>query len=81
MDTNKKINSINNSKAGIMITAFICALLVLDRVTKFFAQTFLMGTDGIVIIKNILRLQYLENRGAAFGMLQNKQIFSGSLLL
>lgn len=75
MDTNKKINSISNSKAGIMITAFICALLVLDRVTKFFAQTFLMGTDGIVIIKNILRLQYLENRGAAFGMLQNKQIF------
>ena len=75
MNMDKKINSISNSKAGIMITVFICALHFLDRITKFLAQIFLMGTDGIAIIKNVLKLQYLENRGAAFGMLQNKQIF------
>ena len=75
MNVDKKINSISNSKAGIIIAVFICVLLALDRLTKFLAQFFLMETDGISIIKNVLKLQYLENRGAAFGMLQNKQIF------
>jgi len=33
----------------------------------------LKGTEGITVIKNFFTLDYLENRGAAFGMLQNKQ--------
>lgn len=56
------------------LTIIIIALgLVLDRLTKMWAVASLKGNDGIVIIKNFFGFEYLENRGAAFGMLQNKQ--------
>lgn len=47
---------------------------ILDRVTKIWAKS-LQGTDGIVVIKNFFDFSYLENRGAAFGIFQNKVIF------
>lgn len=47
--------------------------LILDRITKILAVKSLFGKEELVIIKNILGLSYLENRGAAFGILQNKQ--------
>lgn len=46
--------------------------LILDRISKLWALGSLKGTEGIEVIKNIFALEYLENRGAAFGMLQNK---------
>ncbi len=49
-------------------------LVVLDRLTKVWAATQLKGNDGISLIKNILRFQYLENHGAAFGIMQNMRI-------
>ncbi len=47
-------------------------LVALDQITKYFAQSKLMGTDGISLIKGVFKLQYLENSGAAFGMFQNQ---------
>lgn len=56
------------------LTIIIIALgLVLDRLTKKWAMTSLKGNDAIVVIKDFFGFEYLENRGAAFGMLQNKQ--------
>ncbi len=56
--------------------AILTVLLVLfDQWTKALAVKYLMGNDGIPIIEGVFRLKYLENRGAAFGMLQNQQIF------
>ena len=46
-----------------------------DQLTKYLAVINLKGKEAISIIPNILELQYLENRGAAFGMLQNQKIF------
>lgn len=43
-----------------------------DRVTKLWALGYLKGTDRITIINNIFKLDYLENRGAAFGILEDK---------
>jgi signal peptidase II len=48
--------------------------LILDRVTKIWAKT-LKDTEGIVVIKNFFSFEYLENRGAAFGIFQNKVLF------
>lgn len=50
-------------------------LIFLDQGTKALAVQYLVGTDGIDLIPGVLRLQYLENRGMAFGLFQNKQIF------
>ena len=49
-------------------------LVILDQVTKYFAITKLKGKDPFVIIDGVFELHYLENRGMAFGMLENKQI-------
>lgn len=53
----------------IIIIGFIA-----DRLTKLWAVTIKTG-EGIEIIKNFFAFEYLENRGAAFGILLNKQMF------
>lgn len=50
-------------------------LLVLDQFTKSLAVTRLKGKSAYVLIDGVLELQYLENRGSAFGMLQNQKFF------
>lgn len=57
------------------IKAFIgCLLLVvLDQFTKVLALQNLKGQETITIIPDVFQLLYVENRGAAFGILQNKQ--------
>ncbi|MDD3403248.1 MAG: signal peptidase II [Hespellia sp.] len=52
----------------------IIALVVLDQFTKALAVIHLKGQESIVLIKGIFQLHYLENKGAAFGMMQNRQI-------
>ena len=49
-------------------------LILLDQLTKRLAVIYLKDKMPIAIIDNILELTYVENRGAAFGILQNKQI-------
>ena len=46
----------------------------LDQFTKYLAANHLKE-QSIPIIEGVFRLQYLENRGAAFGLLQNQQLF------
>lgn len=50
-------------------------LIAIDQWTKSLAQIHLRSTDGISIISEVFELQYLENRGAAFGMLQGRRLF------
>lgn len=52
----------------------LIACVMLDQYTKMLAAAHLKS-QSIDIIKNVFQLQYLENRGAAFGMLQNQIIF------
>jgi signal peptidase II len=46
--------------------------LIVDRITKLWAMNRLLGREDIVIIKDIFSFSYVENRGAAFGILQGK---------
>ncbi len=55
--------------------AAMVLLTYLDQFTKNLAVLYLKGKPDISILKDILVLQYLENKGAAFGMLQNQKIF------
>ncbi len=47
-------------------------LVLLDQITKYWAYNNLRTIDYITIINEIFRLNYCENRGAAWGMLQGK---------
>lgn len=59
------------------IQLFIAVTLLtgIDQLTKFLAVENLKNRADIPLIPNVLYLQYLENRGAAFGIFQDKKIF------
>ena len=50
-------------------------LVIVDQITKYIAIDRLKGQPALKLIDGVFELQYLENRGAAFGMLQNGQVF------
>lgn len=54
---------------------FIILLILLDQFTKRMAVTHLMNKEPFVLWKGVLELQYLENSGAAFGILQDSRYF------
>lgn len=62
-------------KKHIRILSLMIILIIADQLTKIWALTGLRGSEGIVLIPEVFELQYLENRGAAFGILQDHQIF------
>ena len=55
-----------------MTIVIILALIILDQITKHLATGLKKGS--IKLIDNFLSLVYVENRGAAFGILQGKKI-------
>lgn len=64
------------SKKMFLCDLLIAALLVgIDQFTKYLAVLYLKGKDPFVLIPGVLELKYLENRGAAFGILQGQKIF------
>ncbi len=51
------------------------ASILLDQLAKKWAVDVLRGGEPIPIIRGVLELTYVENRGAAFGMMQGRQGF------
>lgn len=59
-----------------MLYIFIAvAILAVDILTKIMAKMHLAGNPSIPLIKDVFHLTYVENRGAAFGILQNAWVF------
>ncbi len=59
----------------VKAAAAVFILVLLDQWSKSMAVLHLKNTDGISLIPGIFRLHYLENRGSAFGMMQNQKTF------
>ena len=53
----------------------ITGLIAFDQYTKQWAKVYLKDKPAYNLINGILELNYLENQGAAFGMLPNQKIF------
>ena len=51
------------------------AIIAVDFVVKRWSVSELSEIDTIAIWENVFHLTYVENRGAAFGMLQNQRCF------
>lgn len=49
--------------------AIVFGIIFFDQLSKWLVVIFLKGNESAVIIDNIFQFTYLENRGAAFGML------------
>lgn len=56
---------------GLFLTILLSGV---DQLTKVLAREYLANTGGKDIIPGIFRFEYLENRGAAFGILQEQRI-------
>ncbi len=78
-NADKKADGRNMSKRKkilFIIDFMILVLLIsLDQFTKYLAVLKLKEQSAFDIIPGILELNYLENRGAAFGMLKNQKFF------
>ena len=60
-----------------LLTGMVLVLfgIGLDQITKYLAVLYLKEKAAIPIIPEIFELFYLENHGAAFGILQGQKIF------
>ena len=63
----------NNRKWGMDLLIILAGVL-LDQITKYFAVLYLKGQEAVSLIPGVLELRYLENRGAAFGILQGGKV-------
>ncbi len=58
----------------MLYTILIILLSVgVDQLTKYLAVTYLAGQPSYPFIENILHFTYVENTGAAFGMLKDRR--------
>lgn len=66
-----------NKKIRTTVVSIITVVLLiwLDQWSKWQAIAHLKGQHPIVLIPGVFELNYTENRGAAFGMLQNQRWF------
>lgn len=67
----------NKAKVKLLVfdLLFLIVLVAIDQLTKYAAVIKLKNQPAFNIIDGVLEFNYLENRGAAFGMLQNQKMF------
>lgn len=71
-------NGMGQKKQGV---SYICAVILIfagvaaDQFVKYLTVVYLKGRPSLVIWEGVFELTYLENRGAAFGLLQNQRFF------
>lgn len=77
MDTKSTLNAKSEHRIlhYAMAAFFVFAGIAIDQLTKHLAVVYLKDQEPFVILKDIFELHYLENRGAAFGIFQNQQLF------
>lgn len=59
----------------IIYFALVSLLIAVDQITKYLAVAHLKPINNIDLIPNIFSLTYVENKGAAFGIMQNARWF------
>lgn len=57
----------------ILYSLIIAVGIFLDQITKWLSVKFLSKVVTVPIIKNVIHLTYVENRGAAFGMFKDQR--------
>ena len=64
-----------STKYLIRVSISVILLILLDQLTKIWAVARLKDQPAISLIRGVFELQYLENRGSAFGMMQGARVF------
>ncbi|RGU95042.1 signal peptidase II [Clostridium sp. AF15-17LB] len=74
MDINN-MKEANRTKHYAVAVIAAAAGVLLDQFTKYLAITKLKGEEPYILLKGVFQFEYLENRGAAFGLFQDQRIF------
>ncbi len=69
----QKDTALKRRPYGVAAALTVVFLVALDQYTKALAVEHLKGKPPIPLVPDVFELFYLENRGAAFGILQNRQ--------
>lgn len=64
-----------STKYLIRVSISVILLILLDQLTKIWAVVRLKDQPEISLIRGVFELQYLENCGSAFGMMQGARVF------
>jgi signal peptidase II len=72
--------------AGGLFWKTALTVVVLDQITKYLVRSMLPLFDSVTVIPGLLDLTYVQNRGVAFGLLNNldlpfQGVITGSLAL
>lgn len=59
----------------LTILAIVALLVGIDQLTKWLAVIYLKGEETVTVISKVLGLSYVENKGAAFGMMEGGRWF------
>lgn len=65
----------NRTKHYAVAVIAAAAGVLLDQFTKYLAITRLKGEEPFILLKGVFQFEYLENRGAAFGLFQDQRMF------
>lgn len=65
----------NRTKHYAVAVIAAAAGVLLDQFTKYLAITKLKGEAPYILLKGVFQFEYLENRGATFGLFQDQRIF------
>lgn len=57
-----------------MVFIITAIIIIIDQATKYGAIKYLKNQRPLVIISDFFQLNYVENRGAAFGILQGRRV-------
>lgn len=83
MTDNKNGRSVISGAGCIFALIGFAAALLIDQITKCLAVSRLKDQEPFVLIDGVFELRYLENRGAAFGIMQDMQFIltAGALII
>ena len=62
-----------DTRTYLLYSAIIAIGILLDQLTKWLSVAFLSKIETCPIIRNVIHLTYVENRGAAFGMFKDQR--------
>ena len=63
------------TRNNLLALAELAVFILLDQLSKYAAVLHLKNQSGITLIPGVFELYYLENRGAAWGLLENARYF------
>lgn len=67
--------NIKKRNSCIIYAVSTILLLMLDQITKYLAVIHLKDSSSLILIPDVFQLHYLENQGAAFGLMQGQKLW------